>query len=512
VSNRLLSADEATEELIGLSGTDLEMIRLRAENDLYFMAKGILGMKDLYPPLHRPFCQFIETEGADMRRRMALMPRGTLKSSISTVANNVRRAVRNPEVRILIANEVYDNASDFMSEIQGHFEKNRKIRLLWPHVVPEKFAGAGVEWSSKGASVVRNGIYKEPTWFPIGVGGAVTSKHFTHIDGDDLIGLAAYDSPAEMLKAIRWNRNIEPLCIDSEGDNATIITWLGTRWAGNDLYADVEKIYGQILKVYHQGCFTADGKSVFPRKLSLEFLERIAANEPDRFAAQYLNDPTSSAVLDFEYAKLQTFTIDSQRWLRWRTDGEDFETNANMLDRVMTVDPNGGKRTSPDEFAVGITASDHQGNVFSLEDYGGRPTVEEACKVILDMYLKWRPRIIGIEETNSQNWLYIVEKHFTEQRVSARFERLKPNNQAKEERIRTCLQPLLAYKKLFVPTTQLELRNQIKNYPGVDFDDRIDRFAYGTTLIRTPFSEAHSKRHRSTIKKLLNLRSHLTGY
>jgi len=507
-----LTAAEATEEIVALSETDKEMLRLRAENDLYFMAKGILRMKDLWPPLHRPFCQFIEQEGQEYARRMALMPRGTLKSSVSTVGNNVRRAVKNPEVRILIANEVYENASDFMGEIQGHFEKNTLLRALWSHVVPSKFSGAGVDWSSKGASVVRKGIYKEPTWFPIGVGGAVTSKHFTHIDCDDLIGLAAYDSAAEMQKAIRWNRNIEPLIISSEGDNATVITWLGTRWAGNDLYADVEKMYGEKLKVYHQSCYTADNKSVFPKKLSLDFLERIAQNEPDRFAAQYLNDPTSSAVLDFEYHKLGTFTVDSQRHVRWRADGEDFETNAHMMDRVMTVDPNGGKKTSKDEFAMGVTGADHLGNVFSLEDYGGRPTVDEACDEVLKMYLKWRPRVVGIEETNSQNWLYIMEKFFAEKRVSARFEQLKPNNQVKEERIRTCLQPLIAYKKLFVPSTQVELRRQIRNFPGTDLDDRIDRLAYATTMLRMPHTEAHRKNHRSLVKKLMNLRSPLTGY
>lgn len=250
---------EANEEIAALNETDKEMLRLRAENDLYFMAKGILGMKDLDPALHRPFCQFIETENEEMARRMALMPRGTLKSSISTVSNNIRRAVKNPEVRILIANEIYENASDFMKEIQGHFEKNRRIKMLWPHVVPERFAGAGIEWSSKSATVIRKGIYKEPTFFPLGVGGAVTSKHFTHIDCDDLIGLKAYESPAEMLAAIRWNRNIEPLSINTFGDSVTIITWLGTRWLGNDLYADVEKIYGSTLRVYHQGVYTADG-------------------------------------------------------------------------------------------------------------------------------------------------------------------------------------------------------------------------------------------------------------
>lgn len=507
-----MNQQEATEELAALSSTDLEMLRLRAENDLYFMAKGILGMKDLYPPLHRPFCQFVEQEGEDFSRKMELMPRSTLKSSIGTVANNIRRAVKNPEVRVLIANEVYENASDFMSEIQGHFEKNPRLRMLWPGVVPEKFAGAGVNWSSKGATVVRKGIYKEPTWFPIGVGGAVTSKHFTHIDCDDLIGLKAFDSPAEMLAAIRWNRNIEPLSIDSEGESATVITWRGTRWAGNDLYADVERIYGEKLKVYHQGCYTADGKSVFPKKLSLEFLERIASNEPDRFAAQYLNDPASSAVLDFEYHKVMSFTMDTQRWCRWRMDGEDHETNAHMMDRVMTVDPNGGKKTAKDEFAVGVVGADALGNVFSLEDWGGRPNPDEACQVIKDMYLKWRPRVVGVEETSSQNWIWIIEKFFADQKIGVRIEQLKPNNQVKEERIRTCLQPLIAYKKLFVPSTQTVLRGQIKNFPGTSLDDRIDRLAYGTTLVRLPQTEQHRKRHRSLVKKLLDLRSPLTGY
>lgn len=498
------------QDIVALDTTDRELLARRAENDLFFLCKGILQMKDLYPPLHKPFCTFLEDESR--KRRMVLMPRGTLKSSVNTVANNIRRALRNPEVRIMIGNEVHENSVDFLSEIQGHFERNPKLRLLWPHVVPDKFAGAGVEWSSKGATVKRKGIYKEPTWYPAGVGTAVTSKHFTHIDLDDLIGLKAYESQAELLAAIRWNRNIEPLIISSEGEDATVITWTGTRWGDTDLYQDVIDMYGDELSVYHQSCYTAGGESVFPTKLSLKFLERIAREEPARFAAQYLNDPTSSQVLDFDYSMVRTFTSDKDDNLLFRENGEDYVVNAADLDRVITVDPNGGRKTSQDEFAIGAVGADNDGNVFSLEDWGERPSPKVACEQLEKMWRRWRPRVIGVEEAANQNWIYIFEEHFKELKMFPTFVPLKPDNVRKEERIRALLQPLIGAGRLYVPQSQQELRTQIKKYPNVKNDDRIDRLAYAMKIIRTPLKPERLKRNRNLVQRLMRLRNPLTGY
>jgi phage terminase large subunit-like protein len=500
---------ELNEELMALDSTDRELLARRAENDLFFMAKGILGMKDLYPPLHKPLCTFLEDE--DNKRRMVLMPRGTLKSSVNTVANNIRRAVRNPEVRILIANEVVENSVDFLGEIRGHFERNTRLRYFWPHVVPEKFAGAGVEWSTKGASVVRKGIYKEPTWYPAGVGSAVTSKHFTHLDLDDLIGLKAYESQAELLSAIRWNRNIEPLIISSEGPEATVITWTGTRWGETDLYQDVIDMYGEDLAVYHQGCYTSDGQSVFPAKLSLKFLERIAREEPARFAAQYLNDPTSSNILDFDINKVRTFVIDKDDDILYRENGEDFVVNAASLDRVMTLDANAGKKTSKDEFAAGVVGCDTDGSMFSLEDWGDRTSPDQVCREVEKMWLRWRPRVIGLEDVSGQ-WEFILTEYFKKRKMYPQIVPLRPDNQQKETRIRTLLQPMIGAGKVYIPMQQQVLRKQIKSFPNVKNDDRIDRFAYAVTLMRTPLKPERLKKNRSLVQRMLRLRNPITGY
>ena len=522
----LLSDAEVHEEVSAMSSASLELLRIKAEQDLYVFSKGILGMAQMNERLHKPLCRAVESDGvADptagdtgrydrFLRQLYLLSRGHLKTSVITVADSMRRAVRNPEERILFGNEIWDNSVAFVDQIKQYFDSNAMVRLLWPHVIPDKTAGPGSKWSGTGLTLVRKGSYREPTFFPIGVGGAITSKHFTLINLDDLIGLDAFESPAAMRKAIGWNNNVEPLVVNSD---TTIIRWIGTRWLGGDLYEDIIDGYGTDLYMFHRGPRMPDGTLYFPEMISEEFLLRMQRKDPARYAAQYLNDPTSGYVADFEYERIKSFYIDPQDRVRFYHQGEEHQLEVmSELDRVLVVDPNSGKASAPDEAAISVTGQGPSPDayVFSLESYAGRPNPDELIAKTLELYRKWRPRVVGVEEAGQQAVvIFNLKKKFHEEGLpSSVIEALSPGNVEKEKRIRGLLQPVISDFRYFVPESQMELRTSLKKFPGVKLFDRLDAAAYCIKLLRPPASASDMAQYRKATKLILSRRNRYTGY
>jgi hypothetical protein len=98
-----------------LTSEQFEAIRNRARTDLYFLAKGILGYDQVEPGAHQALCSFMTRE--EKNRRLVLMPRGHLKTTICTISDSIRLALCDPNTRILIQNEVFDNASLMLQEV-----------------------------------------------------------------------------------------------------------------------------------------------------------------------------------------------------------------------------------------------------------------------------------------------------------------------------------------------------------------------------------------------------------
>jgi hypothetical protein len=168
----LPSTEEVVEEVTALAGDQREFLRDVARNDLYTLTKGILGYQDVNPETHGAFCRYIQDE--EKRRRLGLMPRSHLKTTIATVADPIRLVLKEPdETRLLIAGETATTAEKILSEVKGHWEKNKLLRALFPELVPTRLAGPGVKWSNSIASIVRNRDYKEGNWNTVGVGGTV---------------------------------------------------------------------------------------------------------------------------------------------------------------------------------------------------------------------------------------------------------------------------------------------------------------------------------------------------
>ena len=96
---------------------------LKAVDDLFFLCKTVLGYSLLEEQPHREICKFIETW--DKRKKLTLLPRGSSKTTIGTIAYSIQQILQDPNIRILIASETVGQSIKFLSEIKGHFEGDK---------------------------------------------------------------------------------------------------------------------------------------------------------------------------------------------------------------------------------------------------------------------------------------------------------------------------------------------------------------------------------------------------
>ena len=103
---------------------------------------GVVGFYDITPSLHMSMARWID---GPTRRKLGLVPRDHLKTSIWTIANTVKHIAADPNIRILLGNETATNASHFLRRIEAVFERNTLFQWLYPHLVSD--SGHRTKWS-----------------------------------------------------------------------------------------------------------------------------------------------------------------------------------------------------------------------------------------------------------------------------------------------------------------------------------------------------------------------------
>lgn len=472
------------------------------------MAKGVLGYPDVNVETHGGFCQFFDSEVR--LRRLGLMPRGHLKSTLATIADGIRLVAKNPEhERILIASETATQAESFLKEIKGHWETGRVLRRLFPELVPDRFTGQGVDWSTRKATLNRTAPHKESHWMTIGVGGAITGFHFTRIKGDDLIGIEASRSPARMEESIKWTDNIEPLLTDQNKD---IIDWVGTRWGRADLYAHLMDSYGTKLAVFLRQAIE-NGVIIFPQKHTWEGYEFLQTKRPSIWYAQYCNNPIAGGKADFPINKVGffRFSVDASEVI-FASGGTEKRWKLATLDRVITCDPNSGSATAENLASVIVSAISPDDEVFVLESSAQRFSPSGLVDEIFRLTMRWRPRVVGIEKAGQQNTEHHFRIKMEKEREYFNIQPLSPKNQHKEDRIRYYMEPIIRSGLLYTLASETALRDQIAAFPDCLLWDELDALAYGPEVWKRPHRVEDVESNRKALRLIMTRRSKHSGY
>ena len=144
-------------------------------DSLYRTAKDLCGYRDMTWHTHGKMIEAIEE---DTERKLIVMPRGTFKSSVCSVAAPIWWLIRNPDERILLDSEVYTNSKNFLREIKGHLMSQAFLTLFGDY--------RGANWNEAEITIAqRQKNFKEASITCSGIGTVKVGQHYSKIVGDD---------------------------------------------------------------------------------------------------------------------------------------------------------------------------------------------------------------------------------------------------------------------------------------------------------------------------------------
>lgn len=476
-----------------------EALAERGRRDLYFFNKAVLGHRDLTEPCHGPYCAF-----ADLNRKqfkLFLAPRDHLKTSAITIAGNMQKVVQDSENRMLLANESGTNASRFLRSIRQHAEGNRVFRALYSDVIPKDYRK--VRWNDSELDFIRKGHYPEPTIDSIGMTGAFTSRHYTHITIDDPISEEAVKSELVMHDVMNRLSGFLSLLVDPSKDTIWLI---GTRWALFDVYSKWIGDFGDKLGIIARGAIEY-GDPIWPERFSLETLalKRKLMGEY-KFSCLMMNRPRNSEIQDLNIEDIRDWKWkgDEEHLILHDNEGKEVrEVALGQLDITATVDLAPAETITADRNAITVVGVTPWNEAVVLEAWGARCTPLQVIEKLLEIKSRWHPRVFGIEGVAYQKaFKYFLKQEADRRKVYLNIKELKAQNK-KEMRIRG-LQPLMATGRMYLLPTQHMLRNEISEFPLGEHDDVLDSLSMHLQLFRGQMSPDWWARYRQEEEKLIN--------
>lgn len=476
----------------------------QGRRNLFFFAKGILQYRDMSESCHGPLCEFLDRNPA--RFKLVLMPRGHFKTSVATISRVLQQVCVDSEQRILLANETSTNAERFLSAIKSHVLTNRVFRTLYSDIIPKDTKK--VRWNNQELEFVRRGFYPEPTIDTIGMTGAMTSRHYTHITIDDPISEEAAKSENVMQDVITRIDKIVSLMVKPEENTFDLI---GTRWAFHDVYSHFIKSYGTKLSRFIRGAIE-DGHPIFPELISLETLAEARGLMGEyMFSCLYLNNPRN--------ASAQDFNVDDLRFWRWSMDGESVVLvdrkneikdiwRVDDLDITTTVDLAPAEKITDDRNAIVTCGVTPDGDAVVLETWAKRCTPLEVIEHLFALKNRFPMRALGIEGVAYQKAFKYFLKAEAERRGTY-FNIVELKALGRKERRIKGLQPVVGTGHLYVDPTMHLLRNEMSEFPLGKHDDVLDALAMQLQVWRGVMSAERWEKYRAAEKRLM---SRISGY
>jgi predicted phage terminase large subunit-like protein len=464
------------QKIIELEAVKKELQARKFSKDLFLFNTEVLSVAQQgeLAPFHKELCDFIITPGK--RKKLVLVPRSHLKSTLVTVGYSLMRIVENPNVRILIANATYDMACTFLSQIKKHLRFNEKLKGIYGDLSQN-----ADKWSENMLSVVSDQFYakKEATVTAYGIGGNLVSQHYDLIIMDDVVNRDGINTPEQIEKTVLFYKDALDL-LEPTG----MVLVVGTRWHQNDLYGWIldrdnparlfESFDIFFRKAYDGDLSTGEGFSaLFPQKYSRETLQELRREKgPYEFESQYMNNPTPTDDAKFK-----------QDWMK--RCGEE-ELRSRNVQYYTMVDPAIGELKDSDNTAIITIGVDEFNNWFIANIIWGKMLPND---IITQMFANWEayhPRKMGLEMVAFQKALkYSLTDEMRKRNIFLPLEELKASS-SKMERIEGLI-PRYANGTMYhlnqCPYID-KLEEELLWYPRGKHDDLIDALAYGLQIAK----------------------------
>ena len=230
---------------------------------------------------------------SNRKNTLDLAPRGFGKSTVGDVDYCITRILREPNIRIMIGSKTQTQAEAFLKEIRTHFEQNTDLIRIFGDWKKSK----DNVWNDREFTVnKRTIIKKEATVTALGASGAVISKHFDVIVGDDLVGLENARTERQRKNLNEWFYSSLLPTLEPDGE----IHILGTRYNPLDLYEDLIKSRNyevniqraiNVLNGAEKSLWEEKEVSLWAEKFTIERLKEIRVESGKIiFNMQYQND------------------------------------------------------------------------------------------------------------------------------------------------------------------------------------------------------------------------------
>lgn len=487
-------------EIEQLSSDVRQDLAQAALGDLFLFAKGVLGYHQMTPTCHGPLTTFLAHNNKQFK--VALMPRDHFKTSVGTIAGSLWKAANDPNQRILIANETSTNAERMLRAIRQHCESNRAFRALYSGLIPKDTRK--VRWNDSEIDLNRQWIGPEPTFDSIGMTGAATSRHYTHITYDDPISEEAVKSEKVMADTIARMGALTALLVRPRYDSVWLI---GTRWALHDVYSWFIRNFTGRLGILARSV-VEDGQIIFPELIDEEILaikRRIMGEY--KYSCLMMNNPRNSDIQDLN--------TDNARYWQWLDAAHtkigllDLEGRIDQiwyihqLDITVTVDPAPAETVNADRNAITTCGITPDNNVIVLDVFAKRCTPLEVIEYLFTLYQRYQFRAVGIEGVAYQKSLkYFVAQEQMRRETWFRVEELKAIGK-KEFRVRG-LQPILAMRRMYFNAAQHLLLQEMSEFPLGEHDDTVDSLSLHLQLWKGRLSPEHLERIETEARKLSN--------
>lgn len=450
--------------------------RLGREN-LFIFNKHVLNIdqgKGAVPlaPFHKELCNFVTDD--TKRKKLVLLPRGHLKSSLITVGYSLFRIINNPNIRILIQSATWEIAVDFLIEIKRHLKENEDFKRLYG----DFFEGAE-EWSADRITIRRTDQnIKGPTVKAAGIETNLVGTHPDLIIIDDPHNRDNSQTAEQIESVINRFRD----CIDLLEPGGQLIV-IGTRWNPVDLYGWIQdkenhiyQDFDVMVKQAYEGNIETGEEfvSLWPDKFSLEELRsRLRADGWYQFSSQYLNNPIPEQDAKFKREWFQLYDVEEIR-------GKDMR-------KILTIDPAISIEKHADFTAMVVCGIDQFSNVFVLDIWRGKVLPSQLISKIFELNELWHPNHIGIETNVFQKTLaYSLREEMQRRSRFLPLVEVQPHERTKELRIQG-LQPLYENKKVFHPRNhplKFYFEQELAEFPRSGHDDMIDAFSYALDFLR----------------------------
>lgn len=452
---------------------DLGVLQAACHGDLYLFAKFLLGYNDLEIEPHKKMCDFL-TANPD-RNKLLLVPRGSFKTSIATIAYPIWRLAHNPDLRILIGNERLDNAVVFLSGIKSILEQNKLFRSIYGDWTTENWTKEDITISKRTRWDVR-----EPSVSTMGMGVVKVGMHTDLNILDDMHSEKNTTTAAQIDKVIESYKLMSAIL---EPTGQTVV--VGTRWSYMDLYEWIMSHEQANFDVMVESAEREDGSLFFPSRLTKKYLDTQKARLGSMtFAMQYQNQVVNDETATFK-----------RSWLG----GCYYELGQNpkFHDAILIIDPAISAEKGADFSAFIVLQMDGNGDIWVIEANRHKLEAHQIVEKIFDYIGKHRIGKIAIETNVFQKFLkFALKQEMGKRKVFIPVMEVKASTKSTKEYRISGLAAGFEAGQIKIRKDMTDLIDEYLRYPKSPHDDLLDALAYAPVVLK-PQGNSSARQEKS---------------